>query len=403
MSSVSCVALAQGLVGGEDAYLSGERLRPDVYPAPASEPYDPFFDIDYSLSLRGSYSKGTSGERFDVELTPSVSAEHIGSRSAIQAEASADLVRAHGTDTVEIGGLRLGLQAGYQLDRDTRLTARGELNFDQPLAGMPGTATNVATPGNSVVGSAEVGVTREFGKFNAGVTAGVARQVYGATALVDGTRVDNFTQNHTAYSGTLRVGYDVTPIFEVFGETRVKRDQFDNDLPAILARADATDMRVRAGIVGRWDERLEASASIGTGVRKPDHAGLSEVQTQFYDAEVTYRPDETLRMTAGYSTNLVPASSANAPSSVRLEQKLRAEVGYTVNSWLALRGLADWTRSEFAGTNDFENAHGIGAGADYKVNAHTAVSADYEYDYVDSTQTGKQEAHRVSVGLTVSR
>jgi len=27
------------------------------------EPYDPFFDVDWSVALRGSYTKATSGER----------------------------------------------------------------------------------------------------------------------------------------------------------------------------------------------------------------------------------------------------------------------------------------------------------------------------------------------------
>ena len=80
-----------------------------------------------------------------------------------------------------------------------------------------------------------------------------------------------------------------------------------------------------------------------------------------------------------------------------------AGVDYDVNSWLALRALANWNMARFAGSVEQEKGHGWGLGADYKVNAHTAVTADYDYDHTQSSRNGTQEAHRVTMGVTVSR
>jgi len=86
-----------------------------------------------------------------------------------------------------------------------------------------------------------------------------------------------------------------------------------------------------------------------------------------------------------------------------VDYSANADVAYTVNSWLTLRALADWYSTRYAGSTNTETGYGLGAGADYKVNAHTALSADYGYDYAESTVNGVQDAHRVTVGVTLSR
>ena len=42
-------------------------------------------------------------------------------------------------------------------------------------------------------------------------------------------------------------------------------------------------------------------------------------------------------------------------------------------------------------------------GADYRLNAHTALNADYGYDRAETSTSGLEDAHRVSVGVTLSR
>ena len=147
---------------------------------------------------------------------------------------------------------------------------------------------------------------------------------------------------------------------------------------------------------------LEATASAGVGLRRFDAASPGEVVTQLYDAQITFTPDPTWRMTAGFATTVAPPGP-NAGGTARVDYTANAEVAYTVNSWLALRALADWNATRFAGNADTETGYGLGAGADYKVNAHTAVSADYGYDHSESTANGVQQAHRVTVGITLSR
>ncbi|WP_162245135.1 outer membrane beta-barrel protein [Devosia sp. Root436] len=410
MLCLAAPALAQSGYAGDGSGTDNERLLPDVYPAGPvldsgewlREPYDPLFDIDWSVALRGSYSKATSGERFDIRLVPSIGLEHIGSRSAINFDASAEIVRPSEGGKVDIGALRLGLQAGYDLDSVTRATAAGNLSLTQATPGTPGLATNIAIAPQTISGGGDVGIARQFGKFNIGVTGAAQRNIFGPTTLTTAAVTDNSDQNYWAIDAGLRVGFQVTPIFEVFGQAGAGRDIFDQPSTALAAYPNATDVTLKGGVTGRWNDILEVTASTGVGLRRFDAASLGEVVTQLYDAQITFTPDPTWRMTAGFATTVAPPGP-NGGGTARVDYTANAEVAYTVNSWLGLRALADWNAARFAGSADTETGYGLGAGADYKVNAHTALSADYGYDHAESTANGTQDAHRITVGITLSR
>jgi hypothetical protein len=408
-----CLALpamaASDHTSGDGSGTDNERLLPGIYPADPvlanadwlREPYDPFFDVDWSVALRGSYTRATSGEHFTVLLVPTVSLDHKGSRSAINITGSAEIARP-ADGQVDVSALRLGGTTGYALDSDTDLTAGGNLSVTRAVAGTPGLASNIAIAPQTIAGGVDLGVTRQFGKFNVGLTGAFDRSVYGQTTLVDASVVDNSEQNVWSMDAGLRVGFQATPIFEVFGQAGLGRDVFDLPSSVLLVKTDATTASLEAGVTGRWNDILEATASTGVAFRRFDEASLGEVTAQLYNANITFTPDPTWRMTAGFATTVEPPGP-NGGGLTRIGYSANAEVAYTVNSWLALRALADWSSARFVGSTNTETGYGWGLGADYNVNAHTALTADYGYDYSDSTANGVQDAHQVTVGITLSR
>lgn len=395
---------------GDGSDADNERLLPGVFPADPvlvngaglAEPHDPFFDIDWSLGLRGVHTDGTAGERFDIRLVPTVGLEHIGTRSAVNVDASAELTRSGEGGAVDISALRLGLQGGYDLDSVTRVTANGNLSLSREAPGTPGQANTIEVAPQTLSGGGEVAVTRQFGRFNVSVSGTAQRSVYGDTRLTDGSAVDNSGQNYWALDGELRVGFAATPVFEVFGTAGAGRDLFDHPSAALGGSTNASDYALKGGVTGRWNGILEVTGSAGLGLRRFDVASLGEVVTQLYDAQVSFTPDPTWRMTAGFATRVTPPGP-DGSGTTRVDYAANAEVAYTVNSWLALRALADWNTARFEGSSNVETGHGYGLGADYLVNAHTAVSADYDYARSDSTSNGLQDAHTVTMGVTLSR
>lgn len=414
----SALALCAGLVApagadpldkGDGSSVDNERLLPGVYPAAPvlengdwlREPYDPFFDVDWSVALRGGYTKATAGPRFDVILAPSVTLTHQGNRTAATFDASAEITRPSEGE-VTVTDLRLGYTAGYALDSVTALNSTGSFSLTQDSPGTPGLGTDIAEAPQTYEGDWQVGITRQFGKFNVGANATLGRNAYGPTTLVDGTVVDNAGQDLWTVGSGLRVGFQATPIFEVFGSADTSRDIFDQASATTLVKSDATQNALRAGLTGRWSSVLEATASIGVARRTFDAASIDETLAYLYDASIVFTPDPTLRMSAGFTTTLAPPGP-DAPGTTRVEYGANAAVAYQVNSWLALRALADWETASFTGSTEIETGKSLGVGADYAVNAHTALSADYGYSQSESTVDGLEEAHRYTLGITVSR
>ena len=159
---------------------------------------------------------------------------------------------------------------------------------------------------------------------------------------------------------------------------------------------------MRAGLAGQWNGLLSASASVGIGQQDFDNGNLSDITTRLYDASITYSPDTTLNLTAALATTVEPTGT-DSTGTARVAHTATASLDYTVNSWLRLRASADWARSWLEGSTETEQRHGAGIGADYKVNAHTAVSADYGYAHRDNSASGVLESHTVSLGVTVRR
>jgi hypothetical protein len=389
--------------------LGDERLLPGIYPsAPVPDDFalpspvgQPPFDIDWSVGLRGSFTRATSGESFVTTLTPQFSATHDGRRADIVLEGGADLSRDNSGEVL-LSGLRLGLSGTAPIDSVTRISGNANLNLSQDLPGAFGLNPLVELPPQIVTGTAGVGLDRQFGKFNLGLRGNVTRTLNGESTRSDTGLTDNSDQDLWASDATIRLGLQATPIFEVFGEAGIGRDTFDHVSATLGVREDATSRTLRGGLAGNWNDVLSASASIGIGQRDFDAPGLTDITTHLYDASISFRPDPTLNLTGQLSTTVEPGG-ADASGTARVDRSATAKVDYTVNSWLRLRASADWGQSELVGTVETESRHGLGAGADYALNRHTALSADYGYNSRDNSVTGVSEAHRVSLGITVRR
>ncbi|RYG30008.1 MAG: hypothetical protein EON93_15620 [Burkholderiales bacterium] len=396
-------------LSGDGSGADNERLQAGVYPSEPvllsddglREPFDPYFDIDWSTALRGTYTKGTRGERFDTRLVPTITLDHQGSRSAVNFTSSAEIVRPQ-DGKIDISALRLNLTSGYQLDSVTAATANANFSQTQDIAGTPGVASNIAIPPETLSGGFDLGLTRQFGKFRVGVTGAAQRTVYGDTTQTDGVIVDNSDQDVWALDSGLRVGFQATPIFEIFGQAGLGRDAFDQPSSVLLVKTDATDATIEGGVTGRWNNILEATVSTGLNLRRFDEASLGEFTTQLYDASVTFSPDPTWDFTAGFSTIVAPPGPQSSGTS-RVEYAADLDVAYTVNSWLALRAKADWSTARFTNSPETERGYGWGMGADYNVNAHTALTADYSYKKSTSSLEGPEDAHTVAMGVTLSR
>ncbi|WP_156463993.1 outer membrane beta-barrel protein [Devosia sp. Leaf420] len=389
--------------------VTEDRLRPGVYPV---QPVPPEFAVandapetvplDWSVGLRGTYTTSNGQETFVTRLTPQFTATHNGGIADLVFSGSAEIAKANGQDAITVTAGGLSLSATAPIDSNTSVKAGANIGLSQDLPGAVGLSPFVITPPQIVTGGIDLGVDRRFGQFNVGITGGIDRVNYGPTTRTDTGVTDNSEQNYWSGNGALRLGYQFTPVLEVFGQGEVQRDIFDVQTASLGVYPNATNRSLRAGIAGKWNTAWSASASVGVGERVFDEASLGAFRAQLYGFEVSYTPDPTVKLTAGLDTTLSPAGADN-PGTGRIQYAAFARAQYDINSWLRVRASADWSNSELVGTGTTDRRFALGGGADYVFNKHTSLNADYGYANSDNITSGNTQSHQVSLGVTISR
>ena len=361
----------------------------------------PYFDLDWSLALRGAYVRDADGDHFEALVVPSATLMHQTMRGGYDLSASAELARSS-SEQYRLAAVRASAQADYQLDAVTSVSGGLDLSLTQDRPGAPGLADTVAIA--PLVGSAEAeaAVTRNLGRFEVGLSGSASRNVYGPTTLVDASVADNSAQNNWTVGAGLRLGYAVTPILTAFVDGSAGYQLYDLPSPVYLEKLDAADYAIRAGLGAKWTSVLEAEASIGLGLRRFAAPALGEVVSTLYDAKLTFRPDETMTLGATFSTSM-GESGPNSGGLARLEYAAAADASYQLNTWVKLRASAGWRHALLVGTATTETGYNAGAGLDYLLNEFATLTADYAYGWAETPPSPGEEEHRVTLGVTFSR
>jgi hypothetical protein len=386
--------------GYDNANLLRDRTTgcENCQPKPPHEWNDPWFDLDWSLALRGSYVHTSTIDYFEAAAVPSVTLRHETLRGGFEASASADIVRSTVED-VRLAAARAGFSGDYRLDESTGVELALNLAYTQASAAGPGVDPTILMQPQVFNGDAEASVSRDVGPLIFTGRVNGSRTLYGPTTLVGPVLVENTHQSNWTAGTGLRVGYKVTPILTAFVDASAGYQWYDAPSPTLLVKFDAADYQVRSGVSVKWHDVLEGETSIGYGSRRFAEPMLGESSAILYDASLTFRPDETIEIGGAFSTSF-GAPGPESGGVARLEYTATGDIGYIVNPWLKLRASAGWSHAQLIGTADTETGWNAGAGADYVLNEFTTFTGDYTYSVSQTPPDPPEDSHRVTVGIT---
>ncbi len=368
-----------------------------------SPPYeaDALYDLDWSLGLRGGITDNGSGASYKLIALPSLTLKHQTIRGGydvgLNGELSSELDGSARIDAIT------GTASGeYKLDALTTLGGRGSLRVSQDDPNAPGYASNVASAPVVVSGDGEVSASRDLGAFNLAVRGSAGRAVYGETVYDDSSTSDNTFQNTTAYGAGARLGYELTPGLVAFIDSEADYLAYDAPSPSLLVKLDNVTYAARAGLSARFSETLELEGSLGMGYTDFADGTLSDFSAVLYDAKATFRPDETLTLTGAFTTT-VSQPGTTSGATAKLTYAATGQVEYLVNPWLKLRADAQWSEAHYQGIDNDEYKWGFGAGADYLLNEHTDLTADYSFLRTEKTPDPATDEHQVTLGVKFHR
>lgn len=401
--AILLVALPSAALAGEPVtfFPLPEGAQPHWVPADGAPDEAPWVDTGWSLGLRGAFSSDSTGaERFETHMLPSAEITRSTPRLTYGASLDGDLSRA-GDSSFDVNDLRLGTKASYALGWGGALdgTATLEMNQEDPTA--PDVPSDVAATPVELSGSGTASYTQKLGRLSVTLKGNGGREVYGTTLLKDGTLQDNSSQNNWNFGGGLRLGFALTPVVGLFTDAEAGRSVFDAADPSIGTRLDGNQYSLMAGVSAQWDERLSAEASAGVGLERFDDAGQADIVATLYDASFTYKPSDRLALN-GSVTSSIGAPGPNGSGTAKVDYEALAGATYTVNDWLDWRASADWHDAHYPGTAATDRGNGYGLGADYVVNPHTRVSADYNFEHSDISGAAQDE-QTVSLGVSVHK
>jgi hypothetical protein len=371
----------------------------------ATPPYeaDTPFDLDWSLGLRGGIKDDGTGDGPTYELIalPSVTFKHQTIRGGYDVGVSGE-VGYEVDGSTRIGSITGTAGGTYELDALTTLAGRGNLTVSQDDPDGPDYDSNVAAAPIVVSGNGEVSASRDLGAFNLAVRGSAGREVYGETTYDDNSTADNTFQNTTAYGAGARVGYELTPGLVAFVDLEADYLAYDAPSPSLLVKLDNATYAGRGGLSAKFNETLELEGSLGLGYTDLIDGSLSDFSAVLYDAKAVFRPDETLTLTGAFTTTISqPGTTSGATA--KLTYAATAEVEYLVNPWLKLRADAQWSEAHYQGIDTDEYNWGFGAGADYLLNEHTDLTADYSFLRTEKTPNPATDEHQVTLGVKFHR
>lgn len=361
----------------------------------------PDVDADWSVTLRGSYQQGSSGDRLVGSVLPEGSVTRRTSRGEVVFGANAELIK-EGEDAFRLSGGALEFDGNYAVNSKTSVSSSANLSFTQASPYALGTGTSIATAPVIISGSADAGIRRQTGVFDVELRGNIAREIYGTTQLATGVWSDNKDRNRLGLGFGGRLIQELSARISGFIDGSVERSIYDASSSALGAKRDGWTYAISGGFTGNWSDVVEVEISAGYGLRRFDSALLSSAPTALLDAELIYRPDDSVELSALFETNIL-TPEASSDVAVQIEYSASSSASYRINDQLGVRASlgASWTR--FSGSSQIDRSYSAGVGADLDINAHTRLSADYNYSLSETTTSGTEESHEVALGVTFSR
>ncbi len=367
----------------------------------AAEPWDPFYDIDWSIGLRGAYVLDSiSGGELETIVSPAISLHRPGQRTSLDIDGGGD-VALTSTGQLRVSSLGLAAAGSYRFDQWTEGAASADLSLTQAAPNDPNLPASTAIAPLVFTGDADASVTRRAGRFDVALRGGFGRTLEGPTTLDDASLVDNSSESYWRAGPGLRVGYELTPLLSAFIDTGVEWRRYDAASPSLLAYLDGIAYSARTGLAYRQNDTLSAEAAIGLTWLDYADPALADAAGVTYDGSVTVKPDETVSIVVALNSGIGPSSST--PGDTVISHTLSATGNILVVPWVTLRATAGVEFDHLILGGADQKTESAGIGVDYKLTSHVALTGDYAFTRLQAPPSPTDDTHTISLGVRYSR
>lgn len=360
------------------------RARPEYDPLGLHRGSFYFFpSIDTSVSYDSNVNATKEDEKSDIVLTvtPQLALQSDWSRHMLAAQAYAS------------GGLYLDQDQNNYLDYGVSTNGRYDISRASSLNGRLGYDRLHDSKGSSddlFVGDADLveydrfvaggGYGYRFNRFSA--AANLLGRIYSYDDVkVAGTSVSQDYRDRTELGGTVRLGYQISPRFDLFTRGTYTHYDYDNLSPA-GRNQDGDKYRVDFGTSVDFTAVLFGEASIGYVKQTYKDDDFDSTDGLSADVGLTWNVTSLTTLQLDVSRDYLPSSSGGQ---ARLSTDATVSAHHELRRNIILNAAFSYENDDYEGQDRNDDLYSVGAGADWLINRMFVLNGQYEYTTRDSS------------------
>ncbi len=342
-------------------------------------------------------------------LSPSIRLQSNWQRHALNIDAGGDLDRYGSHDSENVDDYWIGGDGRYDLGKETNLFGGLRYTNDHDDRSSPGSDVEQIHPVVFGHEEAHLGLAHSSGNFRLRLGGTYDQYQYQDGVLGSGAAVDNSYRDRSLSSIGMRLGYVLSPVYEVFAQVATDDRRYDRLINGQTFNRDSRGLRSAIGV--KFDFKpQQLSGEIFAGLMRQNFAydGFSDISRPYFSAQVVWKPSARVTATGFIDRALSETSVADELSyaSSSTDTTYGFKVERRLTSRLSVNGRAGYTLSQF---NDFERRDTIidvGAGLRYYLTPTMFLATDLRVVDRNSTDLGAQYSRNqvlVSIGYSPAR
>jgi len=180
-----------------------------------------------------------------------------------------------------------------------------------------------------------------------------------------------------AYSGGLRVGYNVSPRINTFVQGDYTANRYDSSRDSSGLKQDSEVFGGSVGVAVNFTDLLLGEVSVGYARETFDESQFSDEDGLTYGLGLTWLPTQLTTVGLTGSGGFQPTS--NSGSSTNLQHTVGLTVDHELLRQVVIGGRAGYQRDDFESTNRTDNRMDLGADVRYLINRNFSVGAGYDF------------------------
>lgn len=389
---VSTVALGwTGIAMAQDAQRGvgvADRERPDYDPIGIrAGGFIVYPSVTGSVAYTDNLFKQDTNEQDDVifAVTPAVSVESQWSRHALNL--AADLTtKAHDeNDSDDVTDYSFGADGRLDVTRDSFAAAAVGYRVYHEDRGSPDLPAQAAEPTEIEEFGADVSYIHRFNRLSLRPAFSYRDLDFDDAGLIGGGQINNDDRDRDIKEYSLRVGYDVSPAFQVFAEGRYNEIEYDNPDDVLGGGTAFRDSDGYDALVGTsFDLGALARGELAVGYTEQDYDSnlLQTVDGFVYEGSVEWFVTELTTINVGGARTVEETTLAG--SAGYLATSAAVGVDHELRRNILVGADVFYANSDYEGITREDDVYGAGVDGTYLLNRNFRLTLEYDFETRES-------------------